>query len=281
MKFFRCGEVSDDSDSDYSDESSEASEAPKFISSINVADPKWCASEDYDPDKESSWAYPAEKDGWFMAHNAVRGEIADVKRALTALAERSTVEEWEVDALRTIWSEHQPHIHSHHSNEDAQMNPYLATRINMPPKLQTDHDALLKHMETLDGLISGPIDDKDVHKLLAAWTAYETMMLPHLREEEDICLPLMRAYFTHEEIAPVVQKIVGGGPPVEMGSFIHYAGDEKFFEFMKQEGIPGFVWYIEFKPKRDRFQRLVIQNIEALVDGEQPEPPRSFLCKKS
>ena len=48
------------------------------------------------------------------------------------------------------------------------------------------------------------------------------MMLPHLKHEEDVLLPLLRAYFTHKDVAPIVKEIVANGPNVEMGSFIHF-----------------------------------------------------------
>lgn len=50
--------------------------------------------------------------------------------------------------------------------------------------------------------------------------SYEEMMKPHLEQEEVECLPLCRAYFTPEDIAPKVQEIIAKGPSVEMGSFI-------------------------------------------------------------
>merc|ERR1712232_183864 len=91
-------------------------------------------------------------------------------------------------------------------------------------------------------------------------------------------LPLMRAYFSPEEITPIVQKIIARGPPAEMGSFICTMGEEAFFDFMKQEGIPGFVWYLDFKPKRDRFRKVVKANIDALIQGVPSLPATSFFC---
>lgn len=50
---------------------------------------------------------------------------------------------------------------------------------------------------------------------------YETMMKPHLEQEEIECLPLCRAYFTPGEIGPKVGEILSKGPKVEIGSLIH------------------------------------------------------------
>eukprot|EP00930_Biecheleria_cincta_P025790 TRINITY_DN1829_c0_g1_i2.p1 TRINITY_DN1829_c0_g1~~TRINITY_DN1829_c0_g1_i2.p1 ORF type:complete len:290 (-),score=59.50 TRINITY_DN1829_c0_g1_i2:234-1058(-) len=241
---------------------------------VDTQDKKWQADPQFAPDKESSWSYPKEKDGWMLAHNAIRGEVTDMKLALAKAVERGSLQKWEIVALRAAWEEHCAHISAHHSNEEQEFNPFLATRIRLPEKLEKDHGDLMKQLNLMKGLFDGLSDS--AAELHQAWLAYEEMMLPHLLEEEVGPLPLMRAYFRPEEIAPIVQKIVGKGPACEMGSFIYYAGEEASFEFMKQEGIPGFVWYIDFKGKRDQFQRSFAENLQAVVAGTPPQPASSF-----
>jgi hypothetical protein len=47
---------------------------------------------------------------------------------------------------------------------------------------------------------------------------------------------------------------------------------------MKQEGIPFFVWYLEFKGAHELYMRGVIDHAHALMAGAAPLPPkRSFL----
>eukprot|EP00930_Biecheleria_cincta_P025791 TRINITY_DN1829_c0_g1_i3.p1 TRINITY_DN1829_c0_g1~~TRINITY_DN1829_c0_g1_i3.p1 ORF type:complete len:318 (-),score=54.86 TRINITY_DN1829_c0_g1_i3:234-1136(-) len=241
---------------------------------VDTQDKKWQADPQFSPDKESSWSYPKEKDGWMLAHNAIRGEVAAMKLALAKVVERKCVQQWEIAALRAAWEEHFAHISAHHSNEEQEFNPFLVTRVRLPEKFERDHDDLIRQLNLLNGLFAG-LSGSAV-ELNHAWLAYEEMLLPHLLEEEVGPLPLMRAYFRPEEIAPIVQKIVGKGPACEMGSFIYYAGEEASFEFMKQEGIPGFVWYIDFKGKRDQFQRSFAENLQAVVAGTPPQPASSF-----
>merc|ERR1712232_1527386 len=162
------------------------------------------------------------------------------------------------------------------------MKPFLSTRINLPRKIEEDHAEILMHMHRINDLISGlpnastvDLESHPFTDLLAAWIKYEAAMLLQLKALDYTCLPLMRAYFSPDEVAPIVQEMIKSGPPVEMGSFIHYAGDEAFSDFMRQEGIPGFVWYVDFKPKRDRFRKVVKANIDALIQGV---PATSFFC---
>ena len=154
-----------------------------------------------------------------------------------------------------------------------------------------------------------------VAELLAQMVVYEELSLPHFKQEEVECLPLMRAYFTPKEIAVQVQKIVAKGPKVEMGSFIaamvsfariarydcgvpgrhvllraqvlahvtnhltilslrfHFVfqGIENFRnEFMKQEGIPGFVWYLQFNGNYIAFHKQFSIPVEAVKSGNEP-----------
>jgi len=111
-----------------------------------------------------------------------------------------------------------------------------------------------------------------IDELAKEWTAYEATMLPHLQEEEDVALPLLRAYFTPQEFMVIVQKLVANGPKIEMGSFIHSIGVDEFPNgFMKQEGIPFFVWYVDFKAKYNHFLEIFVKNIDALKEGVEPE----------
>lgn len=116
-----------------------------------------------------------------------------------------------------------------------------------------------------------------IDAILKDFFIYESDMLPHLKQEEDQCLPLLRAYFTPEEVAPKIQEIIGNGPKIEMGSFITCMGIDKFrSEFMPQEGIPGFVYFIDFYFRVQAFNTGFSIPAEALKSGE--EPKQSSLC---
>ena len=115
--------------------------------------------------------------------------------------------------------------------------------------------------------------------LLEEWIAYEAMMLPHLKEEEEIALPLMRAYFTKKDLKPVVSKLIKHSPEFEMGSIIHAATPETFRnDFMVQEGIPFFVWYIDFRFKHMKYQQHFVRNVECLKSGVPPADLASSSC---
>ena len=184
--------------------------------------------------------------------------------------------DWEVASIQNWWKSHLNHIHSHHQNEDEKMNPYLRERIVYPKKLEADHIILTSHLDTIAGLVDNlSVSGTSLEKLYSAWHSYQAMIKPHLLEEEYFGIPLMRAYFKPKEIAKIVADIMGSthAPKEEMGAFIYFLGEKKFREeFMKQEGIPFFVWWTDFKEKLDYYKTCVNIHIEALNAGVAPEP---------
>lgn len=231
---------------------------------VDTSDLSLQADKNFPPDKESTWKHPAEKDGWVRAHDSIRGELDKMLKVLRHLGDRE-LKPWEATAIKEWWAGHQEHIHGHHSNEDDLLNPFLRTRIVYPEKLEHDHSFLVQCMTDIDAIVK---DITNAAALLPKWKEYRNFMYPHLHEEEQVGLPLVRAYFTPQEFAPTLQAILKKASPIELGSFFHHIGGKKdIMEFMKQEGIPFFVWYLEFKGMRALYREKMESKIEALLAG--------------
>lgn len=220
------------------------------------------------PNKESTWKYPAEEDGWVHAHNSLRFEMSALLEALEAIQKRGAIKEWEVKHLKKAWEAHADHIHCHHDNEDEIMVPYLKQRFRYPEQAITDHEGLVAMIESLGKAIGALKVGSKVDALKQEFSEYRNAMLPHLAHEEAQCLPLARAYFTPEEMAKKVQEIVAQDNKTEMGSLIYVMGVKHFRQsFMRQEGIPWFVWYMVFMWKLRTFKQEFVIPVEALKAG--------------
>ena len=80
----------------------------------------------------------------------------------------------------------------------------------------------------------------DVSDALAKFETYKATMEPHLVEEQNILVPLMRAYYPHGEVNKKVAEIMQKLDPVHAGAFVHsFAGKNDFMSFMSQEKIPS------------------------------------------
>ena len=104
---------------------------------FDPTDSKFQLNDEFKPDKESSWPYPKEEDGWTHAHNSLRAEMQSLVEALEATNSRDggKLQDWEVTCIQKAWKAHEVHIHSHHTNEDNVMVPFLKTRFRYPDKV--------------------------------------------------------------------------------------------------------------------------------------------------
>jgi len=239
---------------------------------VDVTDLQYQADPNFKPDKTCLWKTPEANDGWVHAHNAVRFEIGEMKRVIQALSTK-VLADWEVQAVKTWWSGHEKHVHEHHSNEDDLFNPVIRTRVVYPNKLEADHVQLVEAMDAIAAAVTNlKSGDTLADGLQPLWERYESIMLPHLHEEEQVGLPLARAYFTPAEIDKVVGQILKRSDPVSLGSFVHVMGHKvEVKQFMSENGIPSFVWHIPgkgFKALRTLYRIKMQSHIDSLLAGE-------------
>ena len=245
---------------------------------VDVEDKKWQADPDRGPTKGSLWNHSENEDGWMHAHNCIRGEIRDIVEAFRSIENKfpGGLPSWAVFAIQKIWYEHKMHVLSHHENEDAKITPLLQNRIKLPEKLESDHKIVIDRISQVTDAIESLKEGASVRAVQNLLSIYEETMLPHLEEEELVALPLMFAYFEPEEISAVVMKF--SSTNAEVGSFVYYQTPEKFRNnFMKQEGIPGFIWHLHFKPKYNYFLEHMKKPLDALKAGVEPLPNNNCL----
>ena len=116
----------------------------RMTPAVDVTDPQYQVSPNFPPDKESTWHYPANEDGWVLAHNSIRYELQHFQEALEALVKRNdTLDQWHVDALQQAIAGHLEHVHGHHHIEDDLFGPFLKDRIRYPEKVRSISSILL------------------------------------------------------------------------------------------------------------------------------------------
>lgn len=242
-----------------------------ILSNFDPTDLKHQVSIDHKPDKESTWPYPKEKDGFIYAHNSLRESILAVRETMEIMKSRNdSLTSWQIKALSTACSAHLVHMDDHHKNEDEIFAPFARKRYHYPEKIVAEHDELYRKIKVVRKAIHELQEGSTVDPLLARWIEYQDTALPHMWTEEVTALPLTRAYYTPEELHPVVMEMFKDSPKISLGAFIYFLGADRFRnEFMKQEGIPFFVWYISFNQAFKVFKREFIDNLDALKSGTE------------
>jgi len=78
---------------------------------------------------------------------------------------------------------------------------------------------------------------------------------------------------------PIIQKLISQSPPTDIGSFVYFLGVKTVCtEFMPQNYIPGFLWWLVFKLKYQLFLKVFVMPIEALKAGIEPSFNTASCC---
>lgn len=253
---------------------------------INPQDPRWQISEKFKPDKEVLWKHPLEIDGWMYAHSMIRKEVNNLVSGLNNIAKKfpNGTPAWAINSINEIWDHHCDLVTTHHSNEEDIMMPFIETRAKLPEKMQSDHIILISKMKEVKDEVDSLNVGCSLDNLINLVNDYKIIMFPHLREEEEIALPLLRAYFTPRETKAPLFKIQRRSGRGETGSFIHTMGVEYFrFVFLKQEKVPFFVWHLKLRGDYKYFLTNIQCHMEALEEGmpvSKSSQKANLFCRK-
>ena len=186
--------------------------------------------------------------------------------------------EWQAVALQCVFDVHSKFVHEHHETEDT-LAVEFQKRFRYPDKLTDDHEGLLEQMTKVENMVkdlkAGSDTKAVIGTLIAEFETYRDGMLPHLQEEEEFGLPLVRAYFDRKDYSKLVEatRAKHKFDAVLVGGMLYGIGVDSWKDFMKQEGIPFFVWYIVFGPSVRKYEKLVVPQVKALMTGVEPIPP--------
>jgi len=257
------------------------------LKNFSPTDPKYKVSDEFLPDKECLWPYAADQCGWVMVHNALRGEIIQFQETLAAIkARRGTLKAWEVECIQDVFIAHLYNMEEHHSTEDNILSPEFMKRFHYPDKLTDDHEAIFAQLDKASDIVkslkAGDDTITTIDSLSREFDLYKECIFPHFREEETYGLPLSRAYFSPKEFQKVMSKGHEKNPPnpEAIGCFIHFNGVKSIRHFLKAEGIPYFLWYLEVRRSYNKYVTETLVKVNALKAGVEPMYPKTscFSC---
>lgn len=243
------------------------------------------------------------KTAWVHAHNSLRYEFRQLLEAMEAIMARCqrdhdhttssmdpnnddgcdtattattknkssccSLTEWDIRYIQQAWKVHEIHFTTHQDNEDYILVPFFEKRFYYPQQTEFDHIILANKHVRLTKLISSLRPGDTIVPIYQELKNFvEQFVLPHFQQEEDECIPLMRAYFQHIELKSMLLNMLMDGPDVEMGSLAYTMGIQKFrTDYSKQEEITPILWHLFLKRRVKYFEREFVQPIERLKAG--------------
>lgn len=239
--------------------------------------------------KVLTWAdIPVEKDGWMLAHNALRADLADLNKAIPQLLSYEQAgkgEMWMYENVAGWWHFFYENLESHHHNEEHVFFPPTVGRFEIPERFTSDHKTLMANLAAVDDDIkklaktAGSAERIPLlEKLRADLTQFCDHLLPHLVEEEQVLLPLYRQHFTVQEISALIQPMVRKMAWHEMPHFLRSMTREDQLAFMAQENIPSFVQKMIIAPRQRKFDRVVTRLMREVMDPATRVAPKPASC---
>ena len=219
---------------------------------------------------------------------------------------------WIIQYLEDVWSIHESHVHDYLFNEEYILIPYFSTRFRWPSNLECTRmeiecilDRIGRQIHNLQNRINSNdavvCDGRDmlarIDNIVEEYKIYErTLLNPYLLEEQDKVMPLMRSYFTPNEVRAAMKVIASRSQKTMLGSMIHNlefggviggsgSGESneqtpvssssapRCEEFMKREGITPYclAWYLFLEPIYIKYQIVFLDKIKALQEIGSPK----------
>jgi hemerythrin-like domain-containing protein len=199
-------------------------------------------------------ALPYGDDGWVLAHDSIRHGMALIKTTVGGMLREHVLggraQPWMGTHLQSYFDFLCTWVHHHHDNEEQLVFPAMHKKFPVPAKLSADHGTLMQMLDesarNLRALATGLTEgaaDKELLRLIDVFVeqfaAMEAEMRSHLREEEEIALPLLRAHFTRAEMHAIEAKILKHITPLEIAFFLAPKDDAFKWRWMRSvAGIP-------------------------------------------
>ncbi|EEH51662.1 uncharacterized protein MICPUCDRAFT_49115 [Micromonas pusilla CCMP1545] len=226
-------------------------------------------------DKTSEWWLARDQDVFVLMHNALRGEVTKLESVLFTLGDK-TLKEWEIQAIRDHWTGHYESLKEHFKIEDEIMHPFVKTRVDiLGDAFRESHEELAELAHAVDRTINNHTW-ATAKELSPSLHAYRTALWPHFIEEENIVIPLTRAYFTQKEVGDAFGTVLrtkksSAARRLVLGSIVHHlaGGKEGTMTFLARCGFERFAWYQGWRKLRAHYRARMESKLESLLQGEE------------
>jgi len=206
-------------------------------------------------------SYSTDASVMFAIHHAILGALADAP----GLVDGASTDAGRVETVASYYENVLEFLHVHHGGEDAILYPLLEERC-------ADQRAELARIDDQHKTLYGPMDDG--RAAIDAWRAaptpegsvalvealanVDTVLRPHLADEEEHVVPLIPAWISPEEWGSLamhsMQSFAKDRPYVMMGLILEQMNDDQRAALIS--GMPPPVqtmWTTQMAPAFDAF----------------------------
>lgn len=163
------------------------------------------------------WSFPPSRDGWVVAHTALRlafEQMIDALQTLRNQALENNFTRKQAEALQKWVARILHDIKLHHDNEEVVLFPWIAERVQLPEKMTADHKTLMSKLNELNNKVhelqgKGDQEASALEEIQQLADETRLMMEEHLRDEETQGIKIVRENFKEDEYEEKTTEILG------------------------------------------------------------------------
>eukprot|EP00538_Stauroneis_constricta_P000755 CAMPEP_0119570582 /NCGR_PEP_ID=MMETSP1352-20130426/43686_1 /TAXON_ID=265584 /ORGANISM="Stauroneis constricta, Strain CCMP1120" /LENGTH=535 /DNA_ID=CAMNT_0007620251 /DNA_START=119 /DNA_END=1727 /DNA_ORIENTATION=- len=217
-----------------------------------------------------------DRDTLALIYDSLNGESDTLDKIVGSLDSKSTLEQWHVTAIKSLWDVHADNINKHFDITETFLLPKLKKHASTIPDaaIIRSHRSLKAQVSSIQSSISvlrpGRLDKKYRRNLAHELNAYNSDLRDHFAFKKRSVLNQSKSAMTPFQWGRTLQKYMEKGG-VEMGSFIHHMGVETFRqEWMSFCKLPQFLWGVHFKKGWEKFDNNWQRHVSALERNVAP-----------
>ena len=177
------------------------------------------------------------------------------------------------------WSTHVQHFTSYRAMEVDKLAPFIETKARPGDVLsEKHHQSLFGVLQIVNAAVTDcAYDENSSNKLTASAIAstvhgYRTVLYAHLAETEKVIVPVLRSYFSPEEVFSIFADILSQMPKLAFGSLAHHltGGDDGVTAFNARSLVTPRWWFTSSDTIKARaeYRVKVESKLESLLSGD-------------
>lgn len=161
------------------------------------------------------------------------------------------------------------HVLHHIGAVDNVLRPWIHSRVVIPTEYEMSHTQLLHLIETVDKFVRNR-NYFTTAEVAPVFHGYRTALYPHFAEQENVMIPLIRAYFRPEDMREKTMELLRSMPKLSLGSILNHiaGGKDGIMTFMARVGYAWHAWYTEVHAIRTSYRVEMESKLESLLRRE-------------
>lgn len=216
-------------------------------------------------------------------HEAVKGEIKAITKALLEIQARGKVSKWELDIILQCFTTHRNTVSALFRIQRSDLYRLMEERCQLPEGFTKMQMAYFYTLYVLFEMLTSIKPDGVIDNFTELWLAYAEDYSASCDLQELMFSALFHAYFSpveadNERIAP--NRLLKKFPDSAIGCLVAHVGKDHFRQcIMVKEKIGMLDWRFDYGPKYKIYEGNFQAGLKALEEGNPLRPASNMFSR--